>query len=346
MPSAPAPAWEKVVRTHAETMPPDDPRPPTRRTRRPRVPRARARRGRYRAAERGRRTAVPAPHAHRIRELDPRSPCARSPACRARLRAAPPRRQREQRLRQHRRPLVRLAGRDGTLHRRGAETRADCGRRHADAGAREHLQALGAAAAGRARRGAVVRHARRPRHRDVLFRSTPTTRSTSRRHRARARSTRSRRHRRRASGGAEDRCGYAGSAARGGSRIVPRAGAGRPASLRRDLRRTLRSARREPRAQPHAQPRHAARDGHRDDPRAVFAHRARRHAEPPAHLHLPAERGGHGDAVRAPDPDHARVARLSPVATRRPRGPHAVLRAGPSRRRVRAGIQPRSSDCW
>ncbi len=265
---------------------------------------------------------------------------ARPSAERARLRAAAARRQREQRLRQHRGPAVRLTGRHGTLHRHRAEARAARGRRPAHAGHGEHPEALGAAAPGRAPRRAVLRHARRARGRQLLSARRRVHVRDRNGAAVRASNTRSRS----ASTAYAPTCKAIGAPSPvprsfrdAGSRAVPRARHGRAAPRRHHVRRALGGARRGPRARsrsaaaarclPSRSRRFAARThrpGAGDTPsrRRIFVCRPSAAED--------------RDAVRARNPDDARAARVSaPGHGRRPRSAHAVLRARPRRRRLR-----------
>ena len=105
--------------------------------------------------------ARPSAEPHGIPERDSRSAGARRAAEGDRLPAAPAGRQLGERLRQHRRPAVHVAGDHGALSRRGREDQPPRRRRHARAGDGEPLSPQRRAVAGRARRRSAVGHARR-----------------------------------------------------------------------------------------------------------------------------------------------------------------------------------------
>ena len=107
-----------------------------------------ARRSRRRKSDGGRFAALSALDSHRVPQRDSRLARRRAHAERARFRALAARRQREQRLRQHRRSAVCLARGHGALYRGGAEDRSARRRRHARAGDGEYPQALRATPAG------------------------------------------------------------------------------------------------------------------------------------------------------------------------------------------------------
>ena len=103
------------------------------------ISRTRSTERRY-GAEPGRAAAVASAHANRVPQHHSRPARDREPAERARLRAAATGRQLEQRLRQHRRAALRLAGDHGALPRGRSQDQPARGRRPRAAGHGQHPQ--------------------------------------------------------------------------------------------------------------------------------------------------------------------------------------------------------------
>ena len=164
-PSANAETWEKVIRKlRTGAMPPAGAPHPSQAASDTLADVPRSRNGSRRAGRPQSREARARPSAepHRIPERDPRSAGHRGAAERDRLHAAAADRQLVERVRQPRRPAVRVAGDHGTLPRRGGKDQPPRGGGHEGAGAGQSLPAASRTVAGRPRGRAAVGDARRP----------------------------------------------------------------------------------------------------------------------------------------------------------------------------------------
>ena len=234
----------------------------------------------------------------------------RHAAERDRLLAAAAARQLVERLRQHRRPAVHVAGDHGALSRRRGEDQPSGDWRSRRTGDGQPLSPERRAVAGLARRRAAVGHARRPRRQEPLPRRRRVSdpgpvrgaagRAASARDHGRRRACAARhvgasarrgrgdpRQQRESDGTprpAQQRTGEPDPDRPIEFRVPIKAG---PAARRRHLHRARRGARRGHAPTAYARPRLRARALVRHDQRPVRREDSGRHAKPASHLHVP-----------------------------------------------------------